>query len=433
MNRKGFTLIELLAIIVILAVIAVITVPIILNIIDDAEKSSSIDSAHGYKDALQKYYATKSIQNTELELPNGLIMILNLPSNFIVSGESPSDGWIKLKNGSVTDFSLKFGDYVVTKIGDEEVTSVKSDYIVYDIPDEYQRVEYLESSGSQYIDTGTYLLDGEKASIVFSINNIKNYQVIFGQTSTGLGSLQLRQSGGSESQRYYWYNKSSNTLGQLDLNKKSVCSLSLNDNIGEANLNGQTITFNASEDNTNMLIFSRQNTVNYEMDGKVYSFGMGTRRIMVPVIRRSDNKPGMLDLANYSNNLFDSENDAVLSTYINDYSGDQINNATSVSTDYIPVESNTYYYISPISSGNWGAWYNENKEYIDGIRGYGVKQSPNNAKYARFTISHNNSNVDYANTFMIAKSSEALPYEPYRKSFYTNAGTSTDFITGPEI
>ena len=69
--NKGFTLIELLAIIVILAVIAVITVPLILNVINDAQKNASIDSAYGYKSALEKYYMKKVVENTENELPNG--------------------------------------------------------------------------------------------------------------------------------------------------------------------------------------------------------------------------------------------------------------------------------------------------------------------------------------------------------------------------
>ena len=56
MRRKnGFTLIELLAIIVILAIIAVITVPIILDIIDNSKKGAAIDSAYGYKEAIEKY------------------------------------------------------------------------------------------------------------------------------------------------------------------------------------------------------------------------------------------------------------------------------------------------------------------------------------------------------------------------------------------
>ena len=46
-NKKGFTLIELLAVIVILAIIALIAVPVILNIIDKANKSAFKDTAYG--------------------------------------------------------------------------------------------------------------------------------------------------------------------------------------------------------------------------------------------------------------------------------------------------------------------------------------------------------------------------------------------------
>ena len=116
---KGFTLIELLAIIVILAIIAVITVPLILNIINDAQKNASIDSAYGYKDALEKYYITKTVKNTEYELPNGYKNISELPEDFIVSGESPSEGWVKLKKGIVEKYSLKYKDYVVSMDNDK--------------------------------------------------------------------------------------------------------------------------------------------------------------------------------------------------------------------------------------------------------------------------------------------------------------------------
>ena len=147
-SKKGFTLIELLAIIVILAIIAVITVPIILDIIDNAEKNSSIDSAHGYKDALQKYYATKSIQNPEQELPNGYIEISELPSDFTISGDAPSEGWVKLKKGSVERYSLKYKDYVVTMDNEKNVISEKQQNIEPHVTDDYQEVEYLESNGT---------------------------------------------------------------------------------------------------------------------------------------------------------------------------------------------------------------------------------------------------------------------------------------------
>ena len=113
-NKKGFTLIELLAIIVILAIIAVITVPIILNIIENSKKGAVVDSAYGYKDAVQKYYLSESVNNPNQEAPTGTYNISDLPSTFSVSGDVPSDGWIKLEKGQVVDYSLKFGDYVVS-------------------------------------------------------------------------------------------------------------------------------------------------------------------------------------------------------------------------------------------------------------------------------------------------------------------------------
>ena len=67
-NNKGFTLIELLAIIVILAIIAVITVPLILGIIDDAKKGVAEDSAYGYKDAVNKFYATELMNNKDFSM-----------------------------------------------------------------------------------------------------------------------------------------------------------------------------------------------------------------------------------------------------------------------------------------------------------------------------------------------------------------------------
>ena len=126
MKRKGFTLIELLAIIVILAIIAVITVPIILNIIDNSKKGAVIDSAYGYKDAIQNYYMSKSTNNASEEVPTGTYSVSDLPEDFKVSGETPTDGWIQLEKGKVVAYSLQFSDYVVTKEVNSEPTAEKN-------------------------------------------------------------------------------------------------------------------------------------------------------------------------------------------------------------------------------------------------------------------------------------------------------------------
>lgn len=52
-NTKGFTLIELLAVIVILAVIALIASPIILNIIQNSQKSARARSVEAYAHAIE--------------------------------------------------------------------------------------------------------------------------------------------------------------------------------------------------------------------------------------------------------------------------------------------------------------------------------------------------------------------------------------------
>ena len=114
-NTKGFTLIELLAIIVILAIIAVITIPVILNVIENSRKGASVDSAYGYKESVQQYYISKAVANHNDQAPSGYKKVSSLSSEgFSVSGDTPTDGWVKLDKGQVIDYSLKFGDYVVS-------------------------------------------------------------------------------------------------------------------------------------------------------------------------------------------------------------------------------------------------------------------------------------------------------------------------------
>ena len=132
---NAFTLIELLAIIVILAIIAVITVPIILNVIDNASKGAAINSAYGFRDSVSNGYLTGILSNDFEQPPTGTyIMISNgnmtdSNSNVLitnVSGNYPEeDSWIELNRGQVVAFSLKFGEYVVTKYSDTDPVAVK--------------------------------------------------------------------------------------------------------------------------------------------------------------------------------------------------------------------------------------------------------------------------------------------------------------------
>ena len=85
------------------------------------------------------------------------------------------------------------------------------------------------------------------------------------------------------------------------------------------------------------------------------------------------------------------------------------------SSDFIEIKADTDYTISPIiSSGKWGAFYDQNKNYISGFTyTNGVVHSPSTAKYIRFTVNYSNSNDSYETTTQFEEGSIATEYEPY--------------------
>ena len=130
-KKNGFTLIELLAIIVILAIIAVITVPIILGIIDDAKKGTVEDSAYGYKDAVNKWYIQKLLDNEDLKL-NGVYTVTdgaldgeNVDNDEIpISGSIPKSGYLTYENNILTEGCLTIDEYAIT-FENEKISSTE--------------------------------------------------------------------------------------------------------------------------------------------------------------------------------------------------------------------------------------------------------------------------------------------------------------------
>ena len=455
-NKKGFTLIELLAIIVILAIIAVITVPLILNIINDAKQNASIDSAYGYKSALEKYYMKKVVENTENELPNGYKNISELPEDFIVSGESPSDGWVKLKKGIVDRFSLKYDEYVVTMDNDKNVTSEKQESIEPHIIGNYQEVEYLESTGTQYIDTRYKPNSNTKVDIRFmSLTNPEGAIPLFGGRTS------------AETKTFTVFYTTGGYLGRIDYGTYSSSNPTIkftNNTIHtfikdkEKNyLDGKYIKSNNSNDfscdytmylnNVNSSGNSFSKLFNSRLYyTKIYDNGLIVRNF-VPAIRKSDNKPGMLDLSNLSKNLFSSEWEQ---GFIESSNGVNSNASNSIRTkDFISVTPNKHYALNRNITTNYMnvRGYDKEKKYvgygasvIDLIQGNTASNpmhanngscviSPKeNVYYLKFNDTSNDLNTHY----MMVEGDIQVEYEPYGYKFYTNDGTG-EFIAGPEI
>ena len=181
-KKKGFTLIELLAIIVILAIIAVITVPIILNVIENSKKGATIDSAYGYKGAVQKYYLSKTVTNPNQELPTGTYNIADLPSDFKVSGESPSDGWVQLEKGQVVAYSLKFDEYTVTKTTDSEPVAEKGGSIAANSGSSNENIEVIKA--------GDTLATGDTVKLKWG-SNTEEFIVILNDPKAPAGTTML--------------------------------------------------------------------------------------------------------------------------------------------------------------------------------------------------------------------------------------------------
>lgn len=186
-KKNGFTLIELLAILVILAIIAVVTVPIILEIIDDAKKGTIQDSAYGYKDAVNKWYAQELLKNKDLKL-NGTYNIINgkLNGNNInnseipISGSVPSNGYLTYKNNILTSGCLTIDEYAITFENEKIINAEKgecegSTLVLSCNDDEYLYEEYNYTITDQNA-CETYFNDDWGCGIDEQcINNVSNY------------------------------------------------------------------------------------------------------------------------------------------------------------------------------------------------------------------------------------------------------------------
>lgn len=128
---KGFTLIELLAIIVILAIVLVITIPVITKVVKNANKSAVIESAYGYKDAINKFYATETLKNPNFKLEDGTYNVSDLKNMGVsVNGTEPTEGWVEINKNMVTNYCIKIGNYVVEYDPATDTTNATKDGII---------------------------------------------------------------------------------------------------------------------------------------------------------------------------------------------------------------------------------------------------------------------------------------------------------------
>lgn len=190
MKNKGFTLIELLAIIVILAIIAVITTPLILGVIDESRNKSMINSAYGFKDAVDKYYVT-TIEDNQQKLDGMYIVrdgIIDGPTvdtaEIPISGNKPSNGYLIYNNNKLQNACLAIDEYEINYSNGKFDTANKGDCASIDEINTENMTLGIKEGNIQYYTGNRENLDNE---VFFDpINGIYNCTT-YNETNSELG------------------------------------------------------------------------------------------------------------------------------------------------------------------------------------------------------------------------------------------------------
>lgn len=178
------------------------------------------------------------------------------------------------------------------------------------LPSEYQRLEYIESTGTQYIDTGVNADSNKKISIttqytdISSTNNTNMFAIrVSGNNATRLHFLV--QVGGRKTFRLYYGLAPTNIalwtdLGLADTLKHNFEFDLLNGNLKKDNTKYTIEKLNFNLD-MNMYLFAR-NAIGgdvYYNKSKLYSCEIYDNGVLVrnfiPCMRKSDNEVGLYD------------------------------------------------------------------------------------------------------------------------------------------
>lgn len=191
----------------------------------------------------------------------------------------------------------------------KKIADASGNILWYKVPSGYRKVEYLESSGTQYIDSGVeakysvgihtkfQCLSVVNAALCGTINNI----------TTGYNSRHhLSPHNG---QVGYWYVKNSNINTSTIRDSIDITAINtfyFNPATGVYKVNNSTGSFTALQGTagSNYGIFGRLSS-SLDMQSRpvrIYWFIMMDNntvvRHFIPVIRTADSKPGMYDLVN---------------------------------------------------------------------------------------------------------------------------------------
>jgi len=178
------------------------------------------------------------------------------------------------------------------------------------LPEDYQQVEYLESTGTQYIDTGlkggldTIGVDF-KFNVNNTINNTKEYYILGNFNQVGhCGVMRDTNSNTDVVFRYYindqFYGITIGLVNEDIVFSNKDSNITVNDDFkGTMPNNTRKLT------NSNLCLYGTGIGQSFNASGKIYYLKIyedlsqtNLRMNFIPCYRKSDNKPGLYDLVN---------------------------------------------------------------------------------------------------------------------------------------
>lgn len=304
MKNKGFTLIELLGVIIILALLMIIVFPSIINSVknssnktDDLTKELIYNAANLFIDDHINDFPKMNGSKYSIELST-------------LVGEGLLTGPIKL-SGSDLDITNNKCIQVTYNNGynyELKDSGTCKEIIKYSLPEEYQQVEYIESTGTQYIDTGVKLTQNHSLEIQIKDFDTNGNRKVFGSRSSATSnnfSVVSGPVGGTMSIVADFYNYQNNRLAYV-INNNEKLNILINNNLLKINnLEHNVTTYSNFETPGTAYLFNANGSYpdGYIMaimklySCKIYDSDVIIRQL-VPCYRKSDNVIGMYDIVN---------------------------------------------------------------------------------------------------------------------------------------
>ena len=322
------------------------------------------------------------------------------------------------------------------------------DYKVYGntkqqiLPDGYTQVDYIESSGTQYIDTGFKPNQDTRMVAKVYIDSATDYNNVGGARNSNNEQFHIIIANNRFDARYgtKGFNISQIPTGnkEFDFNKNNIY---INDELKN------TFAVQAFQSSYNAYIFCVNNTgtpsqfANYKLYNMKWYDNDILVRDFVPCYRNSDNEVGLYDLVNnvfYTNqgsgvftygsvaptpeakidmvscgdrtkNMFDINSEDV--GYVYDISGNYNASALWNTSDWINVKENTKYIRSNKTTNTTNAFISEfdgNKNFIQRTTASSFTTT-NNTKYIKLSYKNDLGMYD----IQLEENSIATSYEPY--------------------